>query len=82
MAERPDDDVWMDPLECGRRVLDGVRRDDLYILTHREFRVGAQERCDAIVASFPDEEIDSERAERIGFLTANPMYRDLLGRTR
>jgi hypothetical protein len=72
----------MDPLECGRRVLDGVRRDDLYILTHREFREGAQERCDAIVASFPDEPIDSERAERIGFLTSNPMYRDLLGRTR
>jgi short-subunit dehydrogenase len=82
MAERPDDDAWMDPLECGRRVLDGVRRDDLYILTHREFREGAQERCDAIVASFPDEPIDSERAERIGFLTSNPMYRDLLGRTR
>jgi len=82
MAERPDDDVWMEPLECGRRVLDGVRRDDLYILTHREFREGAQERCDAIVASFPDEAIDSERAERIGFLTSNPMYRDLLGRTR
>jgi hypothetical protein len=34
------------------------------------------------VASSSDEPIDSERAERMGFLTSNPMYRDLLGRTR
>jgi NAD(P)-dependent dehydrogenase (short-subunit alcohol dehydrogenase family) len=82
LAERPDDPTWMDPLEVGRRVLDGVRRDDLYILTHREFREGAQERCAALVGSFPDEEIDAERAGRIAFLTSNPMYREVADRAR
>jgi NAD(P)-dependent dehydrogenase (short-subunit alcohol dehydrogenase family) len=82
LQDRPDDPSWMEPLECGRRVLDGVRRDDLYILTHREFREGAQARCEAIIASFPDEPIDAERAARIAFLTSNPMYGEILGRAR
>ena len=82
LEDRPDDPHWMEPIECGRRVLDGVRRNDLFILTHREFREGAKERCDAIIASFPDEPIDSERAERIAFLTSNTMYREVRGRGR
>jgi NAD(P)-dependent dehydrogenase (short-subunit alcohol dehydrogenase family) len=82
LQDRPDDPTWMDPLECGRRVLDGVRRDDLYILTHREFREGARERCDALIGSFPDEPVDSERAERIAFLTSNPMFGEIVGRAR
>ena len=77
---RPDNAVWMDPVECGDRVLAGIRRNDLFIHTHREFREGAQERCDALVAAFPDEPIDTERAEQIAFLTSNPIYRELLDR--
>ena len=55
LEERPNSPLWMDPLECGERVLEGIRRDDLYIFTHREFREGADERFRAMLASFPDE---------------------------
>ena len=63
-----DSPLWMDPLECGERVLAGIRRDDLYIFTHREFREGADERFRAMLASFPDEPLNEERAEAISFL--------------
>ncbi|HEV7715395.1 MAG TPA: SDR family NAD(P)-dependent oxidoreductase, partial [Steroidobacteraceae bacterium] len=58
----------MDPLEAGDRVLNGVLNNDLFILTHPEFKAGIQERFDAIMASTPAVEtpipqarIDSER---------------------
>lgn len=43
----------MDPLEAGERVLHGVMHNDLFILTHPEFKEGMQERFDAIMASTP-----------------------------
>jgi len=45
----------MDPLEVGERVLRGIRRNDLYILTHPEYELGLRERFAAILASFPVE---------------------------
>jgi NAD(P)-dependent dehydrogenase (short-subunit alcohol dehydrogenase family) len=58
----------MDPLEAGERVLNGVVNNDLFILSHPEFKPGIQERCDAIMASTPPVEapipqgrIDAER---------------------
>lgn len=45
----------MDPLEAGERVLRGIRRNDLYILTHPEYEPGLRERFAAILASFPVE---------------------------
>ena len=54
----PNSPLWMDPVECGERVLAGIRHDDLYIFTHREFREGAEERFRAMLASFPDEPRD------------------------
>jgi NAD(P)-dependent dehydrogenase (short-subunit alcohol dehydrogenase family) len=78
LEERPNSPLWMDPLECGERVLAGIRRDDLYIFTHREFREGAEERFRAMLASFPDEPLNEERAEAIDFLISNPMFREVL----
>jgi NAD(P)-dependent dehydrogenase (short-subunit alcohol dehydrogenase family) len=80
LEDRPNDPLWMDPVECGERVLAGIRRDDLYIFTHREFREGAQERFDAMLASFPDEPRDEERAEAISFLLSNLIFREVLER--
>jgi short-subunit dehydrogenase len=74
LEQRPNSPLWMDPLECGERVLAGVRRNDLYIFTHPEFRDGAKERFDKMLASFPDEPINAERAEAIGFLLHNPIF--------
>jgi NADP-dependent 3-hydroxy acid dehydrogenase YdfG len=43
----------MDPLEAGERVLNGVVNNDLFILSHPEFKPGMQERFAAIMASTP-----------------------------
>jgi NAD(P)-dependent dehydrogenase (short-subunit alcohol dehydrogenase family) len=80
LEERPNSPLWMDPLECGERVLTGIRRNDLYIFTHREFREGADERFRAMLASFPDEPLDEERAQAIDFLLSNPIFREVLER--
>jgi hypothetical protein len=64
--------------ECGERVLRGIRRNDLYIFTHREFKEGVAERMEAILASFPEEDINEARAGEITFLTSNPIFRDVL----
>jgi NAD(P)-dependent dehydrogenase (short-subunit alcohol dehydrogenase family) len=80
LEERPNDPLWMDPLECGQRVLAGIRNDDLYIFTHREFREGAEERFQAMLASFPDEPRNEERAEAISFLLSNLIFREVLAR--
>jgi NAD(P)-dependent dehydrogenase (short-subunit alcohol dehydrogenase family) len=80
LEERPNSPLWMDPRECGERVLAGIRRDDLYIFTHREFREGADERFRAMLASFPDEPLDDERADAIRFLLSNPVFTGILAR--
>lgn len=51
----------MDPLVAGELVLDGVRHNDLFILTHPEFRAGMQERFDAMMASVPEGEAPAAR---------------------
>ena len=81
LEERPNSPLWMDPLECGERVLAGIRRNDLYIFTHREFREGAEERFRAMLASFPDEPLNKERADAIRFLIENPMFREVMNRS-
>ncbi len=43
----------MDPLEAGRRVLNGMRNNDLYILTTPELEPEIAARGEAIVASIP-----------------------------
>ena len=45
--------VGMDPLEAGERVMNGVIHNDLFILSHPEFKPGMQERFDAIMLSTP-----------------------------
>jgi NAD(P)-dependent dehydrogenase (short-subunit alcohol dehydrogenase family) len=54
-------DAGMDPLEVGRRVLRGIERNDLYILTHPEIGTIVRERFEAIEASLPDEVPDPRR---------------------
>jgi NADP-dependent 3-hydroxy acid dehydrogenase YdfG len=78
LEQRPNSPLWMDPLECGERVLAGVRNNDLYILTHPEFREGLRERFRAILASFPDEEIDTARGDSYAFLLRNRIFAEVL----
>jgi NADP-dependent 3-hydroxy acid dehydrogenase YdfG len=74
LAERPNSPNWMTIEECGERVLRGMQRNDLYIFTHREFKEGAAERFETMLASFPDEPINTTRASEIGFLTSNAIF--------
>lgn len=60
--------------EAGERVLQGVRRGDLFILAHPEFRDGVRERSETLLNAFPDEPINTERANAITFLTSHPIY--------
>lgn len=74
LLARPNDSDWMDPVECGERVLQGMLHNDLFIFTHREFREGTAERCEAMLASYPDEEINQARYEAVKWLTENSIY--------
>jgi NAD(P)-dependent dehydrogenase (short-subunit alcohol dehydrogenase family) len=78
LALRENSPNWMSIEECGERVLRGIRHNDLFIFTHREFKEGVAERMQAMVASFPDEEIDQARAKEIPHLISNPIYRQVI----
>jgi NAD(P)-dependent dehydrogenase (short-subunit alcohol dehydrogenase family) len=64
----------MDPMEIGRRVLQGIRRDDLYILTHAEYEPGLRERFAAILASFPAETPPAARVAASAGVLRHPMF--------
>ncbi len=66
---------YMSAEEAGARVLAGMRRGDMFILTHPEFAAGLSERHAAIEAAFPQEPVDAERAAAIPFLLSSPAYR-------
>lgn len=78
LSQRPNSPLWMTPEEVGERVLAGIRHNDLYILSHREFKEGLKTRFDAILASYPDEPIDRDRAAAIAFLTSNRVFSEAL----
>lgn len=80
LEKRPVSPLWMSQEEVGARVLDGIRNNDLYILTHPEFRAGMQKRFDAIMSSVPDEEINEARAKEIFFLLDNPIWDEVLAK--
>lgn len=70
-------EAFMTPEEVGQRVLRGIKRKDLYILTHPEFKEGLKARFDAILRAFPAEPINEKRVaviKNIGTLLYNPVY--------
>jgi NAD(P)-dependent dehydrogenase (short-subunit alcohol dehydrogenase family) len=65
----------MDAIECGRKVLEGVRRNDMYILTHPEFKQGLLDRCEALLGSFRDDgDIPTQRLEAEQRALRNDVY--------
>ncbi len=66
--------LYMEPLLVGERVLEGVRKNELFIFTHSEFRDGVRERCDAIMAAIPDRPEDPAFKALVPFLLRNPIY--------
>ncbi|HEX3838312.1 MAG TPA: SDR family NAD(P)-dependent oxidoreductase [Steroidobacteraceae bacterium] len=65
----------MDPLDAGRRVLRGVRNNDLYVLTTPEFEPEFAARGEAIVASLPTDVSASKAREMMGrMILGKPPY--------
>lgn len=64
----------MDAVTAGRYVLEGIRKNTLYILSHPEFRDVLAARNAAILKAVPDEPIDEARAEAIRWILSNPIY--------
>jgi NAD(P)-dependent dehydrogenase (short-subunit alcohol dehydrogenase family) len=59
----------MDPLEAGRQVLAGIRRNDLYILTHPEFEPVVRQRVTLQLASFSRKPVPKGRREATATIT-------------
>jgi len=57
--------VALDPMDVAEEVLAGIRRNDLFILTHQEFQPGVQQRHDALMASFPKEVAPKSRQDAV-----------------
>ncbi len=55
----------MDPLEAGKRVLNGVIHNDLFIITHPEYMPGTKTRFDAMLDSEPVDEIPQPSEVRV-----------------
>lgn len=72
----------MDPMEAARIVLAGIRANDLFILSHPEFRDGLQERMDALMASVPRTEAPAERMAQEGVTMHNSLYLRELAKLR
>ncbi len=54
-------EVGMDPMEVGEKMLRGIRRNDLYILTHPENRDEFEELHRAVLEAWPNEPVDPRR---------------------
>ena len=51
----------MDPVEVGEKVLEGIRRNDLYIFPHPEFREELSEIFSEVLAAIPEGYVDPQR---------------------
>ncbi len=69
--------IWrhaMEPDEVGRRVLHGIARNDLYIMTHKEYGRMLAARAEALQAALPDVPDDPARAEAFAVSGDSALY--------
>jgi NAD(P)-dependent dehydrogenase (short-subunit alcohol dehydrogenase family) len=62
--------------DIGARVLEGIQRNELYILTHPEMRPVLEARARALLAALPDEPVDPKRIEASQPLLDTSLYDD------
>jgi short-subunit dehydrogenase len=76
-ADRTDTPIFQTALtgaEVGAYVLEGVRRNDLYILTHPEIRPLLEARAAALLAALPSEAVDEARIQAQSRLLDASLY--------
>jgi NAD(P)-dependent dehydrogenase (short-subunit alcohol dehydrogenase family) len=66
--------IIRDPDEAGERVVRGIKRGDLYILTHSDFKGGWDARAAAISKAFPDEPENPDFKKIFSMLAYNPIF--------
>ncbi|MGD0779270.1 MAG: SDR family NAD(P)-dependent oxidoreductase [Dehalococcoidales bacterium] len=69
--------LFMDPVETGERVVRGIKRNDLFIITHPEFKDGIIARNNALLRACPGQPLNTEFHEllkKMGTLGYNPIY--------
>jgi NAD(P)-dependent dehydrogenase (short-subunit alcohol dehydrogenase family) len=54
LGQRAISPLWMEPDEVGELVLKAIRNDELYVITHGEWREAARGRFDAMLAAMPE----------------------------
>ena len=59
---------------AGHLVIRGIRRGDLYIITHPEFYEGVKARYDAVLRAFPKDKPNEAFKKVFSFLTYNPVF--------
>lgn len=67
-------DLAMDAVEAGGHVLRGIKNNQLFIISHPEYRDVLRARHAKIEASITDEPIDAVRAESVRFILSNAIY--------
>jgi NAD(P)-dependent dehydrogenase (short-subunit alcohol dehydrogenase family) len=60
--------------QVGERVLQGILNDELYIMTHSEFRQGVADRAQAMCAAVPDLPENEEYKRTFSVLFRNPIH--------
>lgn len=63
-----------DPDEAGERVLRGIKRGDLFIFTHAEWKKGWLEHADAVTRAIPDETPNEDFMKVFSRNVASPIY--------
>jgi NAD(P)-dependent dehydrogenase (short-subunit alcohol dehydrogenase family) len=64
----------MDAESAAGYVLDGIRHNRLFILSHPEFREVLTARGELLLGSIPDEPINQARADSARWILSNPVY--------
>jgi NAD(P)-dependent dehydrogenase (short-subunit alcohol dehydrogenase family) len=54
LGQRTVSPLWMEPSEVGAKVLHAIRNDELYVITHGEWRAMASARYEAVLAAMPE----------------------------
>lgn len=79
-APPPMVDFAMRPDEVGEKVLRGIRRNDLFILTHPEFRGILKARCDALLAAIPNDPVPELRKKFADEVVKDVIYAEQIAK--